>query len=173
MANIQCEQCHGPAGDHVKNGSAIMATSQDEGVCNVCHNGSSRHDKGEQLKNAGHSDKEAAAFNDPGWPWRAGLRALPLGQWLRLVPGRPDEPGGLGQQQADHRLRHLPRPALATRTRSNCASSASRSHCRSRSRRTSDSPRPASSATTAASVPTTLWPASRPAIRTIAASPNC
>jgi hypothetical protein len=68
MANIQCEQCHGPAADHVKNGAAIMATSQDEGVCNVCHNGSSRHDKGEQLKNAAHSDKEAAAFNTPVGP---------------------------------------------------------------------------------------------------------
>ncbi|MCX6030281.1 MAG: multiheme c-type cytochrome [Chloroflexi bacterium] len=65
MANIQCEQCHGPAADHVKNGAAIMQSSQDEGVCDVCHNGSSRHDKGEQLKSAGHSDKEAAAFNTP------------------------------------------------------------------------------------------------------------
>ena len=52
MANIQCEECHGPAADHVKSG-APMASSMDEGVCNVCHNGSSRHDKGEQLKNAG------------------------------------------------------------------------------------------------------------------------
>jgi hypothetical protein len=65
MANVQCEQCHGPAADHVKNGAAIMASSMDEGVCDVCHNGSSRHDKGEQLKNAGHADKNAAAFNDP------------------------------------------------------------------------------------------------------------
>ncbi len=64
MANIQCEQCHGPAADHVKSG-APMATSMDEGVCNVCHNGSSRHDKGEQLKNAGHSNRAAAAFNTP------------------------------------------------------------------------------------------------------------
>ncbi|HEY6042236.1 MAG TPA: cytochrome c3 family protein, partial [Anaerolineae bacterium] len=54
LANIQCEQCHGPAAEHVKNG-APMATSQDEGVCNVCHNGSSRHDKGEQLKSARHA----------------------------------------------------------------------------------------------------------------------
>jgi hypothetical protein len=68
MTNIQCEQCHGPAADHVKDGQAIMATSQDEGVCNICHNGSSHHDKGEQLKNAGHSDKAAAAFNTPVGP---------------------------------------------------------------------------------------------------------
>ncbi|MBI5301592.1 MAG: hypothetical protein HY868_05600 [Chloroflexi bacterium] len=61
MANIQCEQCHGPAGGHVK-GEATMATSFNEGVCNICHNGSSRHDKGEQLKNAGHADRTSPAF---------------------------------------------------------------------------------------------------------------
>lgn len=65
LTNIQCEQCHGPATDHVKNGMPIMASSQDEGVCNICHNGSSRHDKGEQLKNSAHSDANAAAFNTP------------------------------------------------------------------------------------------------------------
>jgi hypothetical protein len=69
MANIQCEQCHGPAADHVKNG-APMASSIDEGVCNVCHNGSSRHDKGEQLKSAGHSNAAAPAFNTPVGPAR-------------------------------------------------------------------------------------------------------
>lgn len=65
LTNIQCEQCHGPATDHVKNGMAVMGASQDEGVCNVCHNGSSRHDKGEQLNNSKHSDATAAAFNTP------------------------------------------------------------------------------------------------------------
>jgi hypothetical protein len=70
LANIQCEQCHGPATDHVKNGMPIMDASQSEGVCNVCHNGSSRHDKGEQLKNAKHSDATAAAFNEPIGPGR-------------------------------------------------------------------------------------------------------
>jgi hypothetical protein len=65
MANIQCEQCHGPAGGHVK-GETTMATSMDEGVCNVCHNGSSRHDKGEQLKNAGHADRTSPAFQIEG-----------------------------------------------------------------------------------------------------------
>jgi hypothetical protein len=70
VANVQCEQCHGPATDHVKNGLPIMAASQSEGTCNVCHNGSSRHDKGEQLKNAAHSDASAAAFNEPIGPGR-------------------------------------------------------------------------------------------------------
>ncbi|MBI4671221.1 MAG: hypothetical protein HY741_06080 [Chloroflexi bacterium] len=70
LANIQCEQCHGPATEHVKNGEGVMAVSQSAGMCNVCHNGSSRHDKGEQLKNAAHSDANAAAFNAPIGPTR-------------------------------------------------------------------------------------------------------
>lgn len=70
LAAIGCEQCHGPAADHVNKGLPIMATSQNEGTCNVCHNASSRHDKGEQLKNAGHSDAESPAFNDPIGPTR-------------------------------------------------------------------------------------------------------
>lgn len=70
MANIGCEQCHGPAADHVKNNAPIMASSQSEGTCNVCHNSSSRHDKGEQLKNAGHSDANSPSFNEPIGPTR-------------------------------------------------------------------------------------------------------
>ncbi len=70
MAAIGCEQCHGPAADHVNKGLPIMAKSQSEGTCNVCHNSSSRHDKGEQLKNAAHSDANAPAFNEPIGPTR-------------------------------------------------------------------------------------------------------
>jgi len=70
LASVGCEQCHGPAADHVKNNAPIMAVSQSEGTCNVCHNGSSRHDKGEQLKNAGHADANSAAFNEPIGPTR-------------------------------------------------------------------------------------------------------
>lgn len=70
LASIGCEQCHGPAADHVNNNAPIMATSQNEGTCNVCHNGSSRHNKGEQLSNAGHADAASAAFNEPIGPTR-------------------------------------------------------------------------------------------------------
>jgi hypothetical protein len=45
MANIQCEVCHGPAADHVLKGSPIQVSSQNEGVCNVCHNGGGHHIK--------------------------------------------------------------------------------------------------------------------------------
>jgi hypothetical protein len=69
MGNIQCEDCHGPAKDHVVNG-AKMAVSLDEGVCNVCHAGGGHHVKGQELANAGHSDKMAQAWTYPVGPSR-------------------------------------------------------------------------------------------------------
>lgn len=72
LANVQCEQCHGPAEVHVRHGLPIMARSMSEGTCNVCHNSGNKtsRDKGEQLKNAAHSDADAAAFNEPIGPTR-------------------------------------------------------------------------------------------------------
>jgi hypothetical protein len=70
MANIQCEACHGPAKEHALTGAKVMDASQDEGVCNVCHNGGGHHLKGTDLKNAGHADATAAAWNTPTGPAR-------------------------------------------------------------------------------------------------------
>ena len=69
MANIQCEQCHGPAKDHVTQGG-MMAASLDEGVCNVCHDGGGHHVKGTELRNAGHSNAESRAWTYPVGPSR-------------------------------------------------------------------------------------------------------
>ena len=66
VSNIQCEDCHGPAGDHVKNGATTMKASVDEGVCNVCHNGGGTHIKGTELTNAGHADATSPAFSIEG-----------------------------------------------------------------------------------------------------------
>jgi Cytochrome c554 and c-prime/Doubled CXXCH motif (Paired_CXXCH_1) len=65
VSNIQCEACHGPAGDHVKNGATTMAGSISEGVCNVCHNGGGTHIKGTELANAKHSEEDSPAWNEP------------------------------------------------------------------------------------------------------------
>ena len=67
VSNIQCEDCHGPAKDHVTKG-AKMAVSLDEGVCNVCHDGGGHHIKGTELRNAKHSDAESTAWNYPTGP---------------------------------------------------------------------------------------------------------
>ena len=69
MANIQCEDCHGPAKDHVTKGTP-MPTSMDNGVCNVCHDGGGHHVKGTELRNAGHSDATSQAWTYPVGPSR-------------------------------------------------------------------------------------------------------
>ncbi len=68
VSNIQCENCHGPASDHVTNGAPVMAKSLDAGVCNVCHNGGGHHTIGEQLTYSKHSDDSATAWNHPTGP---------------------------------------------------------------------------------------------------------
>jgi hypothetical protein len=50
--NIQCEQCHGPASQHLK-GEKVMASTHSDGVCDVCHNTPNRI-TGAELKNAKH-----------------------------------------------------------------------------------------------------------------------
>ncbi len=69
VSNIQCEDCHGPAKDHVTNGTAMTA-SLDEGVCNVCHNGGGHHIKGGLFANSAHSIKTAQAWTYPTGPSR-------------------------------------------------------------------------------------------------------
>ncbi|MBI5876089.1 MAG: hypothetical protein HZB53_00440 [Chloroflexi bacterium] len=70
VSNIQCEACHGPAAEHATKGVARMEATQDEGVCNVCHNGGGNHLKGTDLKSAKHSEEASAAWNEPTGPSR-------------------------------------------------------------------------------------------------------
>jgi hypothetical protein len=49
-ANVQCEQCHGPASQHLK-GEKVMASTHGDGVCDVCHNTASTRFIGATLKN--------------------------------------------------------------------------------------------------------------------------
>ena len=55
MANIQCEQCHGPASEHVKNGAKVMAVQFDNGACDVCHAGGGHHVKGIEIESSKHT----------------------------------------------------------------------------------------------------------------------
>jgi predicted CXXCH cytochrome family protein len=91
MANIQCEDCHGPAKDHVLNG-AKMSTSLDEGVCNACHNGGGHHIKGNEFVNAGHSDKTAQAWTYPVGPSRQDCVRCHSGAGYASFLANPKEP---------------------------------------------------------------------------------
>jgi len=55
MGNIQCEQCHGPANEHVKNGANVMASSMNNGTCNVCHAGGGHHIRGIEILSSKHT----------------------------------------------------------------------------------------------------------------------
>jgi predicted CxxxxCH...CXXCH cytochrome family protein len=70
VANIQCENCHGPAKDHATTGAPVMAKSLDEGVCDQCHGVGGHHTIGNQFANAAHGDKSATPWNVPIGPDR-------------------------------------------------------------------------------------------------------
>ena len=68
MGNIQCEDCHGPASEHVKNGAPVMSVSFDNGPCDVCHAGGGNHVKGIEIVASPHSDEKSDAWNIPTGP---------------------------------------------------------------------------------------------------------
>ena len=66
MGTIGCEMCHGPAGEHVKNGAKVMEASFDAGVCDQCHGAAANHSKGWQLAYSGHGDESSPAWEIAG-----------------------------------------------------------------------------------------------------------
>ena len=150
MANIQCEECHGPASDHVKNGATIMQSSMDEGVCNVCHNGGGHHLKGTSSRMPRtrtatplRSTTLSAPASRPACAATPATATSP--SWrTRTIPAAWDN------TQADHRLLDLPRPAQRREHLPAAHHRQAHPDAVRRSRRTSGSRPPASSATTPA-----------------------
>ena len=91
MANIQCEDCHGPASAHVKSG-APMSTSLDEGVCNVCHDGGGHHIKGREYANSKHADETSQAWTYPTGPSRQACVRCHSGKGYISFLQNPTEP---------------------------------------------------------------------------------
>jgi len=70
LANIQCENCHGPGSQHVIDGGStleITASSTNTGVCNQCHSAATHHIKGTEWNNSMH----AVTTRDPTGAGRA------------------------------------------------------------------------------------------------------
>ena len=55
VANIQCENCHGPGDDHFGEHETIAKT-YDDAVCGFCHNEGTHHVRPDQIRNSGHSN---------------------------------------------------------------------------------------------------------------------
>jgi hypothetical protein len=64
LANIQCENCHGPGSEHNGNPAGI-AISLNADTCGTCHNEPWRHIKNLQWAKSGHADATSRAFTFP------------------------------------------------------------------------------------------------------------
>jgi len=64
LANIQCEDCHGPGSEHNGNTAGIAATLSAEN-CAFCHDEPPRHIHPAQWALSGHADATARAFTYP------------------------------------------------------------------------------------------------------------
>jgi hypothetical protein len=67
VANIQCENCHGPGSEHAASGGAnAIAVAQDSGACQVCHDEPTHHIKGATWDNSLHAVTTADPAGNAG-----------------------------------------------------------------------------------------------------------
>ncbi len=147
-----------------------MVSSQDEGVCNQCHNGGGHHLKGTDLSNAEHSDASPLGVDHYrlARPDQACVRCHSGDGYVSFLKD-PTNPAAWDNSDADRGLLHLPRPAQ----RSQRVAAAHRRQAGRdavRRPRTWGSRPPASSATTPGPRPRTPRTA---ASRTTARPPRC
>ena len=57
VANIQCENCHGPGSTHIASGgdTRLISKAFDSGVCGQCHGAATHHVKTSEWNNSGHA----------------------------------------------------------------------------------------------------------------------
>ena len=90
MANIQCENCHGPASEHVKTGANVMAVSFKNDVCNACHAGGGTHIKG--LEEAFSKHTTGASFEEVTGPSEQACQRCHSGAGFASFVANPTNP---------------------------------------------------------------------------------
>jgi hypothetical protein len=95
VANIGCESCHGPGGDHNSEGHygdiTKISKSLDAGVCNQCHDSPTHHNIGTNFNASAHatlSVSSAEASNKGCWPCHNGS-AFAVDSWRHNWSAKP------------------------------------------------------------------------------------
>ena len=104
LASIQCESCHGPAGEHAATGNpALMGKKHGSDVCAPCHFSSDRHPKGYSWENSLHAIAQGEGAADPNYMNRNSCSRCHVGQGFvnETINGNPPpsnyaDPQGIG-----------------------------------------------------------------------------
>ncbi|MBI3914822.1 MAG: hypothetical protein HY327_11645, partial [Chloroflexi bacterium] len=101
MASISCENCHGPAKEHVTQGAAVMTASLDNKVCDQCHGAAANHSRGWQTANSKHTT--GTSFEEINGPARQACMRCHGGEGFITFLAKPkeqaawsNEPGYIG-----------------------------------------------------------------------------
>ena len=101
LMGIQCESCHGPAGEHIKTGDpSLMAKEHSSAVCAPCHYSSDRHPKGYSWEFSLHAVSTANGAS-PNYMNRPGCTQCHTGQGFvnETIKGNPTPTGGYANEQ--------------------------------------------------------------------------
>ncbi len=81
LMSIQCESCHGPAGEHIQTGDpSLMGKEHGSDVCAPCHYSSDRHPKGYSWEGTAHSISSTEGPLNPQYTNRNSCSTCHIGQ---------------------------------------------------------------------------------------------
>ena len=127
VANIQCENCHGPGSEHALTGDgSAISVPKDSGQCNQCHDAPTHHIKGTAWENSMH----AVATTDPagnaacvgchtgtGFIQRmSGISPVTNTSYHAIDCATCHEPHGITADGATHQIRNMTSVKLADGT---------------------------------------------------------
>jgi hypothetical protein len=98
MATIGCEDCHGPAAEHVKNGAKVMEVSWENGACDQCHAAGGSHSRGIQITYSKHTT--GASFEEVFGPGEQGCVRCHSGAGFASFLANPKNQAAWDNQEA-------------------------------------------------------------------------